>query len=85
MGLITRVEPNLPCPPSGRIGEKDFKTKQLFDGNGGIIGMEDHKWDSDGWTRTPGSVAPDTQADYAQGANGMDRNVFADGYKFPHY
>mmetsp|Transcript_16910 Transcript_16910/g.33860 ORF Transcript_16910/g.33860 Transcript_16910/m.33860 type:complete len:261 (+) Transcript_16910:2-784(+) len=57
------------------------ETKELFDGHGGIIGLED----SDGWERTPGSVAPDTYGDYAHGADGMDYNVLAHGYKFPEY
>mmetsp|Transcript_35568 Transcript_35568/g.87479 ORF Transcript_35568/g.87479 Transcript_35568/m.87479 type:complete len:218 (+) Transcript_35568:211-864(+) len=57
------------------------KTKPLFDENGGILGLEA----SDGWSRTPGSVAPDEQGKYSDGKEGRDKNVFAHGYKFPHY
>eukprot|EP00961_Rhodomonas_salina_P084658 1137221-Rhodomonas_salina.1 len=57
------------------------ETKPLFDGHGGIIGLED----SDGWERTPNSAAPHTYGDYAHGTDGMDYNVFANGYQFPAY
>mmetsp|Transcript_21716 Transcript_21716/g.59511 ORF Transcript_21716/g.59511 Transcript_21716/m.59511 type:complete len:208 (+) Transcript_21716:146-769(+) len=60
----------------------DAEDVKLFDGHGGIIGLED----SMKWTGTPGSAAPKVQGKYADGSTtGMDSNVFANGYKFPDY
>ncbi|EKX51407.1 hypothetical protein GUITHDRAFT_150891 [Guillardia theta CCMP2712] len=59
-----------------------FDTKELFDGHGGIIGLED----SDNWEKTLDSVQPDQYGHYADGSTtGMDSNVFANGYQFPAY
>jgi len=68
-------------PDSPNQANSDRETKELFDGHGGIIGLED----SDNWERTPNSAAPKTYGDYAHGTDGMDYNVYANGYKFPDY
>ena len=70
--------PDAPKPYSAadEVGGK------LFDGHGGITGLED----SMNWMGTPDSVAPKKFGKYADGSKGgMDRNVFANGYKFPDY
>jgi hypothetical protein len=38
------------------------------------------------WSGTPKSVSPQVYGKYADGEpKGMDRNVYAGGYKFPDY
>ena len=69
-------------PDSPRGYNAPFETKELFDGHGGIIGLED----SDDWAVTPDSAASSKYDTYADGASvGRDQNVFANGYQFPEY
>uniref|UniRef100_A0A7S0I1X4 Uncharacterized protein n=1 Tax=Hanusia phi TaxID=3032 RepID=A0A7S0I1X4_9CRYP len=69
-------------PDSPKGYNPPFETKELFDGHGGIIGLED----SDNWEKTVDSVQPDEYGHYADGSStGMDSNVFANGYQFPAY
>jgi len=69
-------------PDSPKGYNPPFETKELFDGHGGIIGLED----SDGWEVTPESAAYRDYSKYADGSTeGMDHNVYANGYVFPDY
>mmetsp|Transcript_19558 Transcript_19558/g.30625 ORF Transcript_19558/g.30625 Transcript_19558/m.30625 type:complete len:251 (-) Transcript_19558:74-826(-) len=68
-------------PDSPNRAGSDYETQPLFDGHGGIVGLED----SDGWETTPGSVASRDFGEYADGSDGKDYNVFANGYEFPAY
>jgi hypothetical protein len=69
-------------PDSPKGYNPPFETKELFDGHGGIVGLED----SDGWEVTPESAAYRDYSKYADGSTeGMDRNVYANGYVFPDY
>ena len=69
-------------PDSPKGYNPPFETKELFDGHGGIIGLED----SDGWEVTPKSAAYRDYDKYADGGKeGMDHNVLANGYVFPDY
>jgi hypothetical protein len=69
-------------PDSPKGYNPPFETKELFDGHGGIIGLED----SDNWEITPDSAAYRDYSKYADGSTeGMDRNVLANGYEFPDY
>lgn len=40
---------------------------------------------TDPWDKTPMSAGPDEYNTYTDGADSKDYNVFANGYKFPHY
>ena len=75
----------LPLPPlaAGHSAPISLNAaKELFDGHGGIIGLED----SDNWEITPDSAAYRDYSKYADGSTeGMDRNVLANGYEFPDY
>jgi hypothetical protein len=69
-------------PDSPKGYNPPFETKELFDGHGGIVGLED----SDGWEVTPQSAAHRDYGMYAdESSEGMDRNVYANGYVFPDY
>jgi len=69
-------------PDSPKGYNPPFETKELFDGHGGIIGLED----SDGWEVTPESAQHRDYGKYADGSTeGMDQNVYANGYVFPDY
>jgi len=69
-------------PDSPKGYNPPFETKELFDGHGGIIGIED----SDAWEVTPQSAAHRDYSKYADGSTeGMDHNVYANGYVFPDY
>jgi len=69
-------------PDSPKGYNPPFETKELFDGHGGIVGLED----SDGWKITPQSATYRDYSKYADGSTeGMDRNVYANGYDFPDY
>lgn len=68
----------------GRPGTERPPAKELFDGHGGIIGLENTRL-TDPWVKTPGSVGPDEYNTYTDGTDQKDYNVFANGYKFPHY
>jgi hypothetical protein len=60
---------------------------ELFDGHGGIIGLEPGLPGSpEAWKTTPESAAYRDYSKYAdEGNEGMDRNVYANGYVFPDY